>query len=204
MLPESFDSSKIDRQLRRGYQSISVVPGLGSIASRILSDHHVRNLSDLARLDPYDERFTKLGEDFPRWVLHARNIIADEIIKNVEVRSDVIILCTSKIYDKEATLKSVLGRLGVYYIYVDSEAIEKGDEYEISIRLKPEQYAFAQAQWNEYKANASLLQELKRQKVISSRWKTLKDIDNELAKGLAELKDMLLFSRLCFRAQLIK
>ncbi len=204
MLPESFDSSKIDRQLRIGYQSISVVPGLGSIASRILSDHHVRNLSDLARLDPYDERFTKLGEDFPRWVLHARNIIADEIIKNVEVRSDVIIVCTSKIYDKEATLKSVLGRLGVYYIYVDSEAIEKGDEYEISIRLKPEQYAFAQAQWNEYKANASLLQELKRQKVISSRWKTLKDIDNELAKGLAELKDMLLFSRLCFRAQLIK
>ena len=204
MLPESSDTSKFDRQLRKGYQSISTVPGMGSIASRILSDHHVRNLSDLARLDPYDDRFTKLGEDFPRWVLHARNIIADEIIKNVEVRNDVIIVSTYKVYDREATLKSVLGRLGVYYIYVDSEAIEKGDEYEISIRLKPEQYAFAQAQWNEYKANASLLQELKKQKLLSSRWKTLKDIDNELGKELAGMKDLLLYSKLCFRAQLVK
>jgi len=203
MLPEGFDSSKVERQIRKGYQSITVVPGLGSIASRILSDHHVRNLADLARLDPYDERFTKLGEDFPRWVLHARNIIAEEVIRSVEVRSDVIIVSALKAYDKEATLKSVLGRLGVYYIYVDSDVRERGEEYEISIRLKPEQYASAQAQWSEYKANASLLQELRKQKV-SSKWKKLKDIDDELTKGLADSNDMLLFSRLCLRVQLVK
>ncbi|MEM0118417.1 MAG: hypothetical protein QXV32_08205 [Conexivisphaerales archaeon] len=203
MLPESLAGNS-NRLVPKGYQSINTVPGLGSIASRTLLDHNVRNLADLARLDPYDERFTKLGEDFPRWVLHARTVVADEVIRGIEVRNDAIFVSAAKNYDREATLKSVLGRLGVYYIYVDTDVRERGDEYEITIRLKPEQYPFAQAQWNEYKANASLLQELRKQRVVVSKWRSLKELDDLLTKAFSSSKDILLLSKLCLRLHLAR
>lgn len=203
----SNDKLQESKYIPRGYQSIKSVPGLGSIAARFLIENQITNLADLARLDPYDERFTKLGEDFPRWVFHARSVVADEVIRSIEVRGEAIVIFTFRQYDKQATLKSVLGRLGVYYIYVDADVKDRADAYEITLRLKPEQFSFAQAQWAEYKANAVQLQQSilgrgrKEQVAKESRgkWRSLLDLDYELAKSFRE--EVSLLFRLYLRLQ---
>jgi hypothetical protein len=192
-----------------GYRSIGLVPGIGTIAFRTLTDYGIRNLLELARLDPYDERFTKLGEGFPRWVLYARNTLADEIIGDVEVTQSEIRVTVQKLYDPDVTLKSIMGRLGVYYIYVEASLYDSQSGYTISITPKPE-YAVS-VQWNEYRFNASQFvkkgtpKETGRAQVTVQyklRWRNFKDFEQELFDSLKERKDLRILFNLFFKGML--
>jgi hypothetical protein len=198
------------RNLPRGHLPIRTIPGLGSIAERTLTEKQVISLVDLARLDPYDERFMKLGEGFPRWVLHARNLLADEVIKSLSVTSESIRVTLSKLYDREVSVKSVLARLGVYYVYVDVDVREGAGTLEIVMRLKPEQVPFAQGQWMEYRANAEQL----RTKLQSNpqthpteaatyksqgRWRNMNDFQAEAMQACGERSDMVFLLKVYLR-----
>ncbi|HVP24148.1 MAG TPA: hypothetical protein VMS77_09590 [Conexivisphaerales archaeon] len=141
------------------------VPGLGSLSRRLLEEQGVRTMADLARTDPYDPRFRILGEPFSSWVLYARAVVADEIIKEVEVTPGAIRVTCLKTYDRLASRNSLLGRLGMYDVYVDTEVRERPDAYEVLFRLKPEQIRFGMAQWMEYRNNALQLKAALRMKV---------------------------------------
>jgi hypothetical protein len=130
------------------------VPGLGSLSRRLLEEQGVRNMADLARTDPYDPRFRILGEPFSSWVLYARAVVADEIVTRVDVVPDAIRVACLKTYDKEASRNALMGRLGIYDVYVDVEVRERQDSYEVFFRLKPAQMKFGMAQWMEYRNNA--------------------------------------------------
>lgn len=192
-----------------GSQPLSMVPGLGSIAVRTFADYGVRNLLDLARLDPYDERFTKLGEGFPRWVLYARTALADEIIKGIDVNLAEIRVSVLRIYDPDVSVKAVMGRLGVYYVYVDVSAVEAPSGYAISISPKSE--FVGSAQWNEYRTNASVLasksqsKEQSRPQVVDlrrARWRNFRDFESELFDAIKERKDVQLLFRVFVKSLL--
>jgi hypothetical protein len=192
-----------------GSKPLSAVPGLGSIAARTFADYGVKNLLDLARLDPYDERFTKLGEGFPRWVLYARSALADEIIKGIDVNSAEIRVGVLRNYDQDVSVKAVMGRLGVYYIYVDVSVVEGPSGYTISISPKSE--FVGSAQWNEYRANASLFASRSQSKeqgrpqvadLRRAKWRNFRDFESELLDALKERKDVQLLFRVFVKSLL--
>lgn len=183
------------------------VPGLGTIARQLLEEHGVRTLGDLARTDPYDTRFRILGEPFPSWVMYARAMVAEEIIVHIEVSPRAIRVVCRKAYDRQASRNAVLGRMGVYDIYVNVGTAERPDSYEFLITLKPEQVKFGMAQWMEYRNNAVQLQRELEMKMASlqreaplqeARWPLDSFVADlrERARGVQELEQLM---ELCYR-----
>jgi hypothetical protein len=183
------------------------VPGLGSLSKRMLEERGVRSLVDLARTDPYDPRFRILGEPFSAWVLYARAVIADEIVTAVDVTPSAIRVTCQKAHDRQASKNSVMGRLGIYDLYVDVELRERPESYEVVFSLKPEQMKFGMAQWMEYRNNALQLRNALRMKVAAAmseapiavaKW-PLEAFEKELEDAVREVDELRLLTKLYYR-----
>ena len=183
------------------------VPGLGTLSKQLLAEQGVRTMADLARTDPYDPRFRMLGEPFSSWVLYARAVIADEIITGAEVTPSAILVSCMKTYDKTVAKNSLMGRLGIYDVYVNVELREKPEAYEVLFRLKPEQMKFGMAQWMEYRNNAIQLKAAIRMKtgivlseapIVAPRW-PLDSFEEELRERTKEMEGLALLTRIYFR-----
>ncbi len=164
-------------------------------------------MADLARTDPYDPRFRILGEPFSSWVLYARAVVADEIVTGVDVTPSAILVTCLKAHDRQASTNSVMGRLGIYDVYVDVDVRETKDSLQVRFRLKPEQMKFGMAQWMEYRNNALQLRAALRVKTGTllseapmpvARW-PLEAFEEELKEKTKELEGLSLLFRVYLR-----
>ena len=150
----------------RRERSIAEIPGIGPLTIRILTERGVQTVDELAKIDPYDERFRVLGENLLSYVYYARKAIADQVIKEVTVTPSYIKVVCSKDFDAEATRKAVMGRLEIYDLYVDWKVKEGKDRWEFTFTLKPEFARYALADWQQYMFLAG---ELRRQLQLRER-----------------------------------
>lgn len=138
--------------------AIKELPGIGPLTVRVLLENSVHTIEDLAKVDPYDERFKVLGENLLTYVYYARKAIADQTIKEVTVTPSYIKVVCGKEFDEESTRKAVMGRLEIYDLYVDCKVKEYHNRREFIFTLKPELARYALADWNQYRFLASELQ----------------------------------------------
>lgn len=89
----------------RKERSITEIPGIGPLTIRILTERGVQTVGELAKIDPYDEKFRVLGENLLSYVYYAMKAIADQVIKEVTVTPFHIKVVCSKDFDAEATRK---------------------------------------------------------------------------------------------------
>ncbi len=129
------------------------LPDIGPLILNYLSKEEIHNYEDLARVNPYDSKLRFLGEKLVAWVNQARNILAEEAIRNVEV-NDQISVTSSKTYDEKLTQKCILARLGMYELYLRMQRRDLPDAYEFVFSINPEHERYALGPWLEYKQNA--------------------------------------------------
>jgi len=139
-------------------RNIAEIPGIGPLTIRLLTERGVHTIDELAKVDPYDERFRVLGENLLTYVYYARKAIADQVIREVTVTPAYIKVICSKDFDAEATRKAVMGRLEIYDLYVEWKVREGRDRWEFVFTLKPEFARYALADWHQYRFLAAELQ----------------------------------------------
>ena len=128
-------------------------PDIGPLILDYLSKEGLTNYEELAKINPYDSKLRFLGEKLVAWVNQARNMLAEEIIRDVVVNDDIFVTC-AKVYDEDVTEKCVLTRLGMYHLYLQVNRVELPDALEFEFSLKPEHEKYAIGPWLEYKQNA--------------------------------------------------
>ncbi len=138
--------------------TIKELPGIGPLTVKMLMDNGIYTLEELAKVEPYDERFRILGENLLTYVYYARKWIAEQTVKEVVVTPSYIKVICSKDYDEEATKKAVMGKLEIYDLYVQCQVKEYKDRREFLFTLKPEMAKYALADWEQYRFLAKELQ----------------------------------------------
>ncbi|MBI2938460.1 MAG: hypothetical protein HYY22_09655 [Thaumarchaeota archaeon] len=134
------------------------VAGLGAIAKNQLAQRGVVTFEDLARTDPFNYGLRFLGDKLEGWVNFARQVLADEVIREIHVGEPITVRCT-KTYDVELTLQAVKARLGVYEYYVEVSRRVLPDLYEFTFTINQQHRQYALGSWLEYKQTARMLDE---------------------------------------------
>jgi hypothetical protein len=130
------------------------IPGVSQAQLMALRSQGIETYLDLARVNPYDPKFKAYGEEFPRWVNSARALIADTVVRRVEV-GEFIVVEAQRLYDRDLTLKAVASRLGVFPQYVEEDVKVSDDLYQITYRRRLDE-PLSLGPWLEYKMNARL------------------------------------------------
>jgi hypothetical protein len=132
--------------------------GLGVIAQNHLAQQGIRLFEDLARTDPHNYSLRFLGDKLEGWVNFARRVVADEVIREINVGDSIMVQC-AKTYDVELTLQAVKARLGFYEYYVESSKRVLPNLYEFIFTVNQQHRQYALGSWLEYKQTARMLKE---------------------------------------------
>ncbi len=134
------------------------VAGLGAIAKNHLAQRGVQTFEDLARTDPFNYGLRFLGDKLEGWVNFARQVLADEVIREIHVGDTITVRC-AKTYDIDLTLQAVKARLAVYEYYVEVSRRVLPDVYEFIFTINQQHRQYALGSWLEYKQTARMLDE---------------------------------------------
>jgi hypothetical protein len=132
------------------------IASLGAIAKNQLAQRGVQTFEDLARTDPFNYALRFLGDKLEGWVNFARQVLADEVIREIHVGDPITVRC-AKTYDIDLTLQAVKARLGVYEYYVEVSRRVLPNLYEFIFTINQQHRQYALGSWLEYKQTAKML-----------------------------------------------